>query len=58
MKLRFSGGRDDDEAPATPPAWDRASWDPATGSLQLSQAATQKLFSSLAGASPNALAAA
>jgi hypothetical protein len=50
LKLRFSGGRDDDDSPGdTASVGPVLSWDPATGSLQLSQAATQKLFSSLGG---------
>ena len=50
LKLRFSGGRDDEDAPGdTASVGPVLSWDPATGSLQLSQAATQKLFSSLGG---------
>jgi hypothetical protein len=50
LKLRFSGGSDDDEVPGDIASVGPVlSWDPATGSLQLSQAATQKLFSSLGG---------
>ena len=52
LKLRFSGAGDDDDSAATTDSTSVGpvlSWDPATGSLQLSPQATQRLFASLGG---------